>query len=192
MKIINKTTQNKSKENIEKLYNLYLDYYKKTGYHPHPANLLALKLLLKRDEFEGLKVAEGEFYNKYKKSIDKSIQEVEIDFNIVEIDFNINEEEIKSYIKEKCIIVSDDNYFHDKIWFVYANGFGVLHVNLMYTPEKNSLNIYSDLDNKSIVFAPYGKNEEKPDISIYDDEYKKTRLKTNRVNYKKLIKSMQP
>ena len=47
MKIINKTTQNKSKENIEKLYNLYLDYYKKTGYHPHPANLLALKLLLK-------------------------------------------------------------------------------------------------------------------------------------------------
>lgn len=185
MKIINKTNQNKSKENIEKLYNLYLDYYKKTGYHPHPANLLALKLLLKRDEFEGLKVAEGEFYNKYKKSIDKSIQEVEIDFNI-------NEEEIKSYIEEKCIIVSDDNYFHDKIWFVYANGFGVLHVNLMYTPEKNSLNIYSDLDNKSIVFAPYGKNEEKPDISIYDDEYKKTRLKTNRVNYKKLIKSMQP
>ena len=29
MKIINKTNQNKSKENIEKLYNLYLDYYKK-------------------------------------------------------------------------------------------------------------------------------------------------------------------
>lgn len=171
-------------EKIEKLYNLYLVYYKKTGYHPHPANLLALKLLLKRNEFEGLKVEEGTFYNEYKEFIDESIQEVEEDFNI-------NEEEIKSYIEREGLFVIDDDYYHDKIWYVYAEGFGVLHGNLMYTPERNSLDIYSDLDNKNIVFAPYGKNEEKPDISIYDDKYKDTRLKTNRVNYKRLIKSMQ-
>lgn len=168
------TNSKKTKEKIEKLYNLYLDYYKKTGYHPHPANLLALKLLLKRNEFKGLKVAEGEFYNKYKKSIDKSIQEVEKDFNI-------NEEEIKSYIEKKGFYVCDDEYCHDKIWYVYAEGFGVLHKNLMYTPEKDSLNIYSDLDDKNIVFAYSKKN----------DEHKYLGLKTNRVNYKRLVKSMQ-
>lgn len=183
MKIIGETNPKKDKENVEKLYNLYLDYYKKTGYHPHPANLLALKLLLKRNEFEGLKVSEGQFYNKYKVSIDKSIKEVEKDFNI-------NEEEIKSYIEKKGLFVSDDDYYHYKIWYVYAEGFGVLHGNLMYTPEKNSLNIYSDLDDKNIVFALYEKYEEKSDVSIYD-EYNDTRLKTNRVNYKRLIKSMQ-
>ena len=184
MKIVSETTPKGDKQNIERLYNLYLEYYKKTGYHPHPANLLALKLLLKRNEFEGLKVGEGEFYNIYKASVDKSIKEVEDDFNI-------NEEEIKSYIEKKGLFVSDDNYCQDKIWFVYAEGFGVLHGNLMYTPEKNSVGIYSDLDDKDVVFAPYEKDEEKPDSSIYDDKYNGTRLKTSRVNYKRLIKSIQ-
>lgn len=163
-------------EYIERLYNLYLDYYKKTGFHPHPANLLALKLLLKRIEFVGLKVEEGTFYEVYRENINRSIQELEEDFNITE-------EEISLYIERKGLLVSDENYSHDKIWHVYAEGFGVLHANLMYTPERNSLDIYSDLDDKSIVFAPSEDTEEKT--------YNEGELVTNRINYKRLINSMQ-
>lgn len=165
---------------IQRLYNLYLDYYKKTGYHPHPANLLALKLLLKRNEFVGLKVDEGVFYEVYRETINRSIQELEEEFNITE-------KEISLYIERKGLIVSDEDYNHDKIWYVYAEGFGVLHANLMYTPERNSLDIYSDLDDKSIVFAPSEEDEETLDI----DTYTEAGLKTNRINYKRLINSMQ-
>ncbi len=85
-------------EYIERLYNLYLDYYKKTGYHPHPANLLALKLLLKRNEFVGLKVDEGVFYEVYRETINRSIQELEEEFNITE-------EEISLYIEKKAYLL---------------------------------------------------------------------------------------
>ena len=179
-----KITLNSSEKLIKKLNSLYLNNYEKTGYHPHPSNLLALKLLIKCNEFEGLKIAEGEFYNKYKESIEKSIQEVEKDFNI-------SEEEIKSYIERKGIFVTAENYSHDRIWFVYAEGFGVLHGSLMYTPKKDPLNIYSDLDDKNIVFAPYKSSEETKNVDDYDDEYNDITLKTNRVNYKRLIKSMK-
>ena len=165
---------------IQRLYNLYLDYYKKTGYHPHPANLLALKLLLKRNKFVGLKVDEGVFYEVYRETINRSIQEVEEEFNITE-------EEISLYIERKGLFVSDEDYNHDKIWYVYAEGFGVLHANLMHTPERNSLDIYSDLDDKSIVFAHSEEDEETLDI----DTYAGAGLKTNRINYKRLINSMQ-
>lgn len=177
-------TLNDEEKKIKRLYDTYLNYYKKSGYHPHPANLLALKLLLKRDEFEGLKVSEGKFYNKYKKSIDESIQEVEKDFNI-------NEEEIKSYIKRLGLFVINENYSYDKIWHVYAKGFGVLHGNLMYTSRKKSLDIYFELKDKDIVFAPYSESEERPCVSICDPKYKNSVLKTNRVNYKKLVKSIK-
>ena len=47
------------------LYEFYLDEFKNSGYHPHPANLLAMLILPEKNLFEPLKVCEGEFYEAF-------------------------------------------------------------------------------------------------------------------------------
>ena len=49
------------------MYEFYLDEFKNSGYHPHPANLLAMLILPEKNLFEPLKVCEGEFYKVYKE-----------------------------------------------------------------------------------------------------------------------------
>ena len=51
------------------LYNKELEDYYDTGERNHPSNLLALLLLNKKDEFEPLKVNEGEFYDTYRRKL---------------------------------------------------------------------------------------------------------------------------
>ena len=76
---------------LTKLYEFYLDEFKNSGYHPHPANLLAMLILPEKNLFEPLKVCEGEFYKVYKEQIDIKIKQV---IN----DFKISNEEIKSFV----------------------------------------------------------------------------------------------
>lgn len=82
-------------------YNKELETYHDTGERNHPSNLLALLLLDKKDEFEPLKVNEGEFYNVYKEEIDREIEKVTKDFNFSKEDFiNYIEESLGSYEEE--------------------------------------------------------------------------------------------
>lgn len=128
--------------NLNELYNLKLETYKKTGIKEHPSKLLALLLLPEMDKYEPLNCAEGLFYRTYKKEIDEKI-------NKVENDFNITKEEIISYIEE--IFVSEEKHYNDdKIWFVFSEGFGALHWGLMYgknnTPEQTYIEYFDDIE----------------------------------------------
>lgn len=130
---------------LTKMYNNYLEKYKETGYHPHPANLLALLLLPEKDNYEPLKVCEGVFYKSYKEKIDEKISKV------IE-DFNITQEEIIAFIEAKGILTDDDTYEKDKIWFVFAPGFGIMHGEMMYRPAETDYQIYELMDNKKKLY----------------------------------------
>ena len=118
------------------LYNKELEDYYDTGERNHPSNLLALLLLNKKDEFEPLKVNEGEFYDTYKEEIDRGIEKVTKDFNFAKEDFiNYIEESLGSYVEE--------DYEDDKLWQVFSEGFGALHWGLMYRTDCSGEEIYS-------------------------------------------------
>ena len=117
-------------------YNEELENYHDTGERNHPSNLLALLLLNKKDEFEPLKVNEGEFYDTYKEEIDRGIEKVTKDFNFSKEDFiNYIEESLGSYVEE--------DYEDDKLWQVFSEGFGALHWGLMYRTDCSGEEIYS-------------------------------------------------
>lgn len=118
-------------------YNEELENYHDTGERNHPSNLLALLLLDKKDEFEPLKVNEGEFYNAYKEEIDREIDKVTKDFNFSKEDF-IN------YIEGNLGFYDEKDYEEDKLWQVFGEGFGVLHWGLMYRPDCSGEEIYFD------------------------------------------------
>lgn len=122
------------------MYENALEEFKKSGYHPHPANLLSMLLLAEKDKFEILRVCEGVFYRKYQSEIDSKISKV------IE-DFEISKQEIEAFIEAKGILVSD--FESDKIWFVFADGFGIMHGEMMYRPNKTGYQMYSCMDNKS-------------------------------------------
>ena len=115
------------------LYNLKLNEYKETGVRERPWKLLAMLLLSEKDKYEPLRNAQGEFYKKYKTQIDEKIKKVERDFNFVYDD-------IVKYIEETVVC---DNYEEQRIWFVFAEGFGALNWGLLYQQEKTSEEIYS-------------------------------------------------
>lgn len=112
---------------LEELYNQYLNKFKKDGIHPHPSELLALLLLPDKDKYLSLTGNLGDFYKYYKEEIDNKI-------NQVMKDFDLTEEDIIDYI-EKNVICNKENYEEHKIWFVFANGFGVLQWGIMYHPD---------------------------------------------------------
>lgn len=120
-------------KSLKEIYNEYLIKYKNTGIKPYPDKLLALLLLQEKDNFEPLMTSEGNFYNVYKKEINEKIEQVISDFNLTK-------EDIIRFIEEKGLLYQEENYEHDKIWLVFASGFGVMHWSIMYhpsyTPEK--------------------------------------------------------
>ena len=130
---------------LTEIYNNYLEEFRKSGYHPHPANLLAMLLLPEKEKFEPLKVSEGVFYKKYKREIDSKISKVITDFNICK-------QEILSYIELAGIATNEDSYEADKIWFVFAAGFGVMHGEMMYRPNQTDYQMYSWMRNKSKLY----------------------------------------
>lgn len=134
------------------MYENALEEFKQSGYHPHPANLLSMLLLPEKDKFEPLRVSEGVFYKKYKSEIDRKISKV-ID------DFEISKQEIEAFIEEKGVLV--DDFESDKIWFVFADGFGVMHGEMMYRPNQTDYKMYSCMDNKSKWYkmTEYGLDE---------------------------------
>lgn len=127
------------------LYDNALEQFRETGYHPHPANLLSLLLLAERDRFEPLKVCEGAFYEKYKSIIDCNIGKV---IN----DFGISNDEIVAFIEMAGILTEDDDFEDDKLWFVFSNGFSVMHGEMMYRPEQTPYEMHSCMDNKNNLY----------------------------------------
>lgn len=137
------------------IYENALEEFKKSGYHPHPANLLAMLLLSEKDKFEPLQVSEGEFYQEYKSEIDSKIEKVIKDFRI-------SKQEIKAFIEANGILVTD--FETDKIWFAFADGFGIMHGEMMYRPNQTDYQMYSCMDNKSKWYkmTKYGLEEYSP------------------------------
>ena len=106
------------------MYENYLLYFKKSGYHPHPANLLAMLILPEKEKYEPLRVK----------------------------DFNISDEEIKLFIETRDIITDSESFEHDLIWFVFSHGFGIMHGEMMYRPNQTDYEMYSAMDNKSKLY----------------------------------------
>lgn len=134
------------------MYENALEEFKQSGYHPHPANLLSMLLLTEKDKFEALRVSEGVFYKKYKSEIDRKISKV-ID------DFEISQQEIEAFIEAEGVLV--DDFESDKIWFVFADGFGIMHGEMMYRPNQTDYQMYCCMDNKSKWYrmTEYGLDE---------------------------------
>lgn len=118
---------------LTELYNLKLNEYRETGVRERPWKLLAMLLLSEKDNYEPLRNSQGEFYKKYKDSIDEKIKKVERDFNFVY-------EDIVKFIETT---VDCDNYEEQRIWFVFAEGFGALNWGLLYHEDKTGEEIYS-------------------------------------------------
>lgn len=122
---------------LKTLYQNYLNEFKQTGIKPYPDRLLALLLLPEKDKYEPLKVSEGEFYRFYQQEIDEKINQV---IN----DFQITKEDIINFIEAKGIFSCEENYESDKIWFVFSEGFGVMHGAIVYRPELSPEQIYKE------------------------------------------------
>ncbi|MBQ8681388.1 MAG: hypothetical protein IJ509_00545 [Bacilli bacterium] len=118
---------------LQSIYDNYLEVFYQTGRRPYPDKLLALLLLQEKNKYEPLRVSEGKFYEVYKKDIDKKIAQIIRNFKITK-------EDMIHYIEEKGIAYKEETYEHDKIWTVFAEGFGTMHWTIMYhpsyTPEK--------------------------------------------------------
>lgn len=71
----------------------------------------------------------------YKEKIDKEIKKVETDFNF-------SKEDIVNFIEETVVC---DDYEHQKIWFVFCQGFEVLDWALAHQQEKTPEEIYSEI-----------------------------------------------
>lgn len=128
------------------LYEEKLKDYQTNDRKEQPAKLLAMLLLPERDSYEPLMVAEGVFYREYQKKIDEKIDKVIQDFDITR-------DEMIQIVESKGILCED--YEHDKIWFVFAEGFGAMHWGLMYhrewTPEQVYVECFGPISEKGIA-----------------------------------------
>lgn len=157
------------------LYNLKLLKYKINGEKERPAKLLAMLLLPEKDKYEPLMICEGEFYNKYKKEIDLKIKKV---IN----DFEISKEEIIKYIEDKDIVCED--FEHDKVWYVFSEGFGAMHWSLMYHPEMCPEEVYEKVFSKTL--------EKNSNRNFTDEKILELRTKFNNIKKElELLKSNQ-
>lgn len=120
-------------KNLNVLYHACLNHYIVTGEREHPSHLLAMLLLQEKENYKPLKISEGKFYEVYKKQIDKKIEQVIKDFQMTK-------EDIIEYIEADG--VSSNDYEHDKIWFVFCEGFGVMHGEMMYRPNQTAEEMY--------------------------------------------------
>lgn len=108
--------QYRYQKSLQEIYDEYLEKHKQTGVKPYPDKLLALLLLQEKDKYEPEHLVNGDFYNKYKKEINERIEKVITDFDLTE-------EDIINFIEQKGIYYKEENYEHDKIWFVFFKGF---------------------------------------------------------------------
>jgi hypothetical protein len=129
---------------LKELYDLKLMDYKLNGKKEKPDKLLAMLLLQEKDKYEPLMISEGEFYQHYKDEIDKKIVQVEKDFDL-------DEKEIIKLIEEKGFFC--DDYVHDKIWFVFCEGFGAMYWGLMYKKENTPEEIYAEYFDNEILLS---------------------------------------
>lgn len=121
-------------KNLNELYKTCLEHYILTGQREHPSHLLAMLLLEEKENYKPLMVSEGEFYDHYKKQIDEKI-------NQVIKDFKLTKEDIIQYIEENGVFY--DDYEEEKIWFVFCDGFGAMHGEMMYRPNQTPEEMYA-------------------------------------------------
>lgn len=133
---------------LQDLYNKYLEKHKQTGEKPYPDKLLALLLLQEKENYHPEHLANGAFYNKYKEQIDKKIEQVIKDFDL-------NKEDIITFIEKKGILYREETYEHDKIWFVFCEGFASVIGTQQWRPSLSPEQAYNDCYN--LFFGQYRK-----------------------------------
>lgn len=156
--------------NLLEMYDAALKEYQTRGYHPHPANLLAMLLLPEKDKFEPLRDSEGKFYEYYKEEINSKIEKIITDFEI-------SYWEIISFIERKGIYTPFDSFEHNKIWYVFAEGFGTMHWGIMYHPDQTDYQLYHTMDNKSMWYKMTPDGLEK-----YSTKRKNKKVKKKEIN----------
>lgn len=137
---------------LQEMYNQYLERHKQTGEKPYPDKLLALLLLQEKDMYNPENLVNGEFYYKYKEQIDEKISQIIKDFDL-------NKDDIISFIEEKGILYREDTYEHDKIWFVFCEGFISVIGTQRYSPSQSPEQAYDECYN--LFFGQHKKESTK-------------------------------
>lgn len=122
---------------LQEIYNEYLEKHQKNGIKPYPDKLLALLLLQEKDNYKPEQLVNEMFYKKYQHQIDEKI-------NKVINDFHLTKEDIINFIEQKGILYREETYEHDKIWFVFSEGFSVVIGAMRWNPTQSPEQVYTE------------------------------------------------
>lgn len=114
---------------LNEIYQQNLETYKQTGERQHPSQLLAMRLLPKKDTFLTYDTV-GRLYDIYKKEINTEIAQVVTDFEFTS-------EDLQQYITENINV--DEN---EMIWFPFYNGLWALQQAITKFPKSTPEQIY--------------------------------------------------
>ena len=129
--------QYRYQKSLQEIYDEYLEKHRQTGVKTYPDKLLALLLLQEKNKYEPEHLVNGEFYIKYKKEKDEKIEKVITDFHLTK-------EDIINFIEQKGIYYEEENYEHDKIWFVFAEGFCAVISTKRWHPSYTNEKAYAE------------------------------------------------
>ena len=136
--------------NLREIYERYKKEFNRTGWHPHPSKLLALRLLQIKDEMTI--IDRNLFYESYKKIIIENIEEVIVDFAITFEDLVCDmvdfEDRVANLIKKS----GQKQYEKYVRSVVFQRGYNVVRWGNEKYPNATSEEIYS-------VFCEFLKND---------------------------------
>ena len=102
---------------LNEIYERYKEEFNRTGWHPHPSKLLALRLLQTKDEMVK-SIFTFNFYDCYKELIVEKIKEVKVDFSISKEEivdlFAYGDEKLKKFL---CNSVEEYNNFEKMAFY---------------------------------------------------------------------------
>ena len=127
---------------LNEIYERYKKEFNRTGWHPHPSKLLALRLLQIKDEMTKGGFNRDTFYRQYEEKINEMIEEVIVDFAITR-EMLIKEmchfdEKFERFIRE-----NKKEYESRKIDVVFRMGYDVVRWANTYFKDATPEEIYS-------------------------------------------------
>ena len=122
---------------LQERYNFYKNKFNKTGKHPELDELLTLLLLQEKDKFNPVSLDIKEFYTHHKDIIDEKIAQVITDFNVTE------REILTSTAIYAHKPTGEIDYEETKIWYVFADGIGIVQYASIHKPDWSPERIYN-------------------------------------------------